>query len=466
MVNTIKLRRGTAAQWTAANPVLADGEPGFERDTGKQKIGDGTTAWSGLDYYLPEPAVEQKVADGVAPVATTTARERSLARRKVAATSSSTGVTATIVTAAGSLETDIVSPVQDWLAQTYCRFTLCGNGAPVVVAGVGYKGDRARPASGGDVWGDDSIDVMVNDADGTVEMMTQIVQSGYQYARLYVDDALVLDWNAAYAVDQRYRIKIVFDAARSKTAHLRLVTTLGIRHLNTGQHGSVWKPTHPLYRGVAVGIGDSFLVGAQDNAYASPKGGYFRRLTEQFRIDGRRVGYSGTGLTTDGGGASGKDTYPARVAGAKTSNGPCDFGILQLSTNDGGATQAAITAAMTTFVTNWRAEFGARPIFVIGVARGIPLGPSTVNCDAIDNGVKAVMDANPDLFPYPLVSTAGWWTGNGYVGTAASSTPKGTTETGIATDGIHPTNAGHDLLADRAWTHLAAFLALADVLVT
>ncbi len=48
---TIKLRRGTAAQWTAQNPVLAEGEIGLETDTRKFKAGDGTTAWTGLLYY-------------------------------------------------------------------------------------------------------------------------------------------------------------------------------------------------------------------------------------------------------------------------------------------------------------------------------------------------------------------------------------------------------------------------------
>jgi len=46
----IQLRGGTAAEWTAANPVLAAREPGVESDTGKQKIGDGVTAWSSLPY--------------------------------------------------------------------------------------------------------------------------------------------------------------------------------------------------------------------------------------------------------------------------------------------------------------------------------------------------------------------------------------------------------------------------------
>jgi hypothetical protein len=46
----IKFRRDTAAAWTEANPVLAQGEPGFEHDTGLLKIGDGETTWTQLDY--------------------------------------------------------------------------------------------------------------------------------------------------------------------------------------------------------------------------------------------------------------------------------------------------------------------------------------------------------------------------------------------------------------------------------
>lgn len=47
----IRLRRATAAVWTARNPVLGVGEPGYETDTGKLKVGDGQTAWSSLSYF-------------------------------------------------------------------------------------------------------------------------------------------------------------------------------------------------------------------------------------------------------------------------------------------------------------------------------------------------------------------------------------------------------------------------------
>lgn len=57
-MTTLQFKRGTAARWTLVNPVLAAGEPGFETDTGKEKLGDGTTAWVALPYQgatVPTP---------------------------------------------------------------------------------------------------------------------------------------------------------------------------------------------------------------------------------------------------------------------------------------------------------------------------------------------------------------------------------------------------------------------------
>jgi hypothetical protein len=52
VVTQIQLRRGTAAQWTSTNPTLAAGEQGFETDTNKMKIGNGSTAWNSLSYAV------------------------------------------------------------------------------------------------------------------------------------------------------------------------------------------------------------------------------------------------------------------------------------------------------------------------------------------------------------------------------------------------------------------------------
>lgn len=48
----IQMRRDTAANWTSEDPTLANGEWGLETDTKKIKIGDGSTSWSSLDYYI------------------------------------------------------------------------------------------------------------------------------------------------------------------------------------------------------------------------------------------------------------------------------------------------------------------------------------------------------------------------------------------------------------------------------
>jgi hypothetical protein len=50
MAVQIQLRNDTAANWTAANPVLAQGEMGLETDTRLFKIGDGVKTWSQLSY--------------------------------------------------------------------------------------------------------------------------------------------------------------------------------------------------------------------------------------------------------------------------------------------------------------------------------------------------------------------------------------------------------------------------------
>ena len=46
----IQLKRSTASAWTSANPTLAVGEIGYETDTTKFKIGNGSTAWTSLSY--------------------------------------------------------------------------------------------------------------------------------------------------------------------------------------------------------------------------------------------------------------------------------------------------------------------------------------------------------------------------------------------------------------------------------
>jgi hypothetical protein len=56
MATRMQQRRGTAAQWISTNsgngPILNAGEIGYETDTNKFKIGDGTNHWINLDYFV------------------------------------------------------------------------------------------------------------------------------------------------------------------------------------------------------------------------------------------------------------------------------------------------------------------------------------------------------------------------------------------------------------------------------
>lgn len=48
---TIQTRNDLAANWTSVNPVLSQGEAGYETDTQRIKYGDGVTAWTSLAYF-------------------------------------------------------------------------------------------------------------------------------------------------------------------------------------------------------------------------------------------------------------------------------------------------------------------------------------------------------------------------------------------------------------------------------
>lgn len=68
MAVKLQVRRGTAANWTSSNPTLSAGEFALETDTGKLKIGTGSTAWTSLPYVGLTPteistAISEAIAD-------------------------------------------------------------------------------------------------------------------------------------------------------------------------------------------------------------------------------------------------------------------------------------------------------------------------------------------------------------------------------------------------------------------
>jgi hypothetical protein len=48
------MRRGSTSDWNTADPILNEGEIGYNTTLGQIKIGDGSTAWSSLDYMVTD----------------------------------------------------------------------------------------------------------------------------------------------------------------------------------------------------------------------------------------------------------------------------------------------------------------------------------------------------------------------------------------------------------------------------
>lgn len=66
MGDRLQVRRDNASVWTSINPILSDGEFGFERDTSKLKIGNGVTAWNSLPYVSESTAAPYLALTGTA----------------------------------------------------------------------------------------------------------------------------------------------------------------------------------------------------------------------------------------------------------------------------------------------------------------------------------------------------------------------------------------------------------------
>ena len=63
MAVRMQQRRGTSEQWTLANPILAEGEIGFETDGNKFKLGDGVNRWNTLAYFVNVDGLGEQLED-------------------------------------------------------------------------------------------------------------------------------------------------------------------------------------------------------------------------------------------------------------------------------------------------------------------------------------------------------------------------------------------------------------------
>lgn len=57
MAETLQLKRASSNRWIELNPILAAGEPAWEKDTNRLKVGDGTSTWTELPYIGDESVI-------------------------------------------------------------------------------------------------------------------------------------------------------------------------------------------------------------------------------------------------------------------------------------------------------------------------------------------------------------------------------------------------------------------------
>ena len=109
MASQIQIRRDTAANWTSANPTLAQGELGIETDTLNIKVGDGSTVWSSLSYAINQTTLANAANAAATNVANTfTAVQTATAFQENQTSVASSGGTTTLdCSTAGTFSTTL-----------------------------------------------------------------------------------------------------------------------------------------------------------------------------------------------------------------------------------------------------------------------------------------------------------------------------------------------------------------------
>lgn len=98
MADRIQQRRDTKARWAEYNPILLEGELGYELDTDQYKLGDGEHAWNDLPYR-GDPCLQQTGQSTTTPMSQKAVTdELNLINSKVEAIASGTEVTLSLDT--------------------------------------------------------------------------------------------------------------------------------------------------------------------------------------------------------------------------------------------------------------------------------------------------------------------------------------------------------------------------------
>jgi hypothetical protein len=136
MSTSLRLRKGIASDWTSVNPVLATGEPGFETDARKLKMGDGSTAWNDLPYVT----IDGGDMDMMAPT-TTTAAPTTTTAAPTTTTAAPTTTTAAPTTTTPTPSNPVTNALSSYNAQYTGEYNLiAGKARPTTTRSFTVEG--------------------------------------------------------------------------------------------------------------------------------------------------------------------------------------------------------------------------------------------------------------------------------------------------------------------------------------
>lgn len=171
----INQRRDSAANWAFYNPVLQDGELGWERDTKKAKMGNGTDDWNTLPYIVTGEvtSINGQIGDVVLPVGVSSVNGQTGAVTIVSDVNSVNTQTGHVVLTKGDLGLDQVDntsdtdkPVSTAVTAAIASAVSAALLAAHPIGSIYMSADSTNPASlfGGAwaPWGQGRVPVSVN----------------------------------------------------------------------------------------------------------------------------------------------------------------------------------------------------------------------------------------------------------------------------------------------------------------
>lgn len=234
-------------------------------------------------------------------------------------------------------------------------------------------------------------------------------------------------------------VKFAFFARRRR--HIAILMDGLLHQLWIGPNDSIWASAKKLGSRIAF-MGDSYTVGIQGSGVCSAIGAYMYRLGLSLGFnDIHCAGQATTGYANPAANASGKNVFSARVASEIGPIAPDWLFVVGSVNDDTGYSEAQITAGASAVFNSVAAVSPNTKIIVVGAQW--PSSAAYAPRDANEAAVQAAVAAAPNVMRY--ISLKGAVTGTGNVGT---TTGAGGGDIYTAADGVHPTQAGHDFLAD------------------